>query len=390
MNISEVQKYQPEVIAWRRDFHMHPELGFKEFRTSRIVSEKLESFGLKVITGFAETAVMGIFETGRPGNVVAVRADMDALPMQDQKDVDYRSINDGVCHSCGHDSHTANLLGVAKYVMEHQDQFCGTIKFLFQPAEELGRGGQAVMDSGVLDDVDYMFAAHNTPAIDCGKLMVRYGYANAASYDFFITLKGKGCHGARPNTGKDLIVISTEIISAFQHIVSREIDPLSQLVISICSLNAGIENTTNVIPNELKMAGTVRVFDDKVGEYAVNKMQQIVNKVCEMHEIESEITINLNVPSLCNNKEVTDIVKESCIEVVGAENVLERPDPTMGTEDFAYYTKKLKACNFYFGSKNEERGIVYRGHHPKFDIDENCLQYSMAAFITVLKKLLVK
>ena len=390
MNISEVQRYLPEVISWRRDFHMHPELGFHEVRTAGIVAEKLESFGLRVVTGFAETAVMGILETNRPGNVVAIRADMDALPMQDQKDVPYRSVNDGVCHSCGHDSHTANLLGVAKYVMEHQEEFCGTIKFLFQPAEEIGRGGQVVMESGLLDDVDYMFAAHNTPQIDSGKLMVRYGYANAASYDFHITLKGKGCHGARPNTGKDLVVISTDIINGFQAIVSREVDPLAQLVISICSLNAGIPGTTNVIPNDLHMSGTVRVFNDQVGSYAVNKMQKIVEKVCELHEIESEMQMILNVPSLCNNKEVTDVVKEACIEVVGAENVLERPEPTMGTEDFAYYTKKLKACNFYFGSRNEERGIVVRGHHPKFDIEENCLQYSMAAFLTVLKKLLVK
>lgn len=392
MLVSEVEKYQKEVIAWRRDFHMHPELGFQEFRTSEVVKNLLESFGLEVITGFAKTAVLGILRTGRKGNVVAVRADMDALHMQDEKECVYRSQTEGICHACGHDAHTANLLGVAKYVSEHKDDFCGTIKFLFQPAEEgpAPGGAKAVLDSGVLDDVDYIFAAHNTPEIESGKLMVRYGFANAGADELYITLKGKGCHGARPNTGNDLIVIAGEIIAAFQGIVSRETDPLDNLVISVCSIHAGRENATNVIPSELKMSGTIRTFDEKVRDYALQRIRQIVEKVCELHGVMGEVSTVFNMPSLCNCKEVTDVVKEACIEVVGTENFVERTKPTMGAEDFAYYTKKIKACNFYFGSKNEKRNIVYRGHHPKFDIEEECLKYSMAAFLTVIEKLMVK
>lgn len=392
MLVSEVEKYQEEVVSWRRDFHMHPEIGFQEFRTSEIVKKLLESFGLEVITGFAKTAVLGILHTGRKGNVVAVRADMDALNMQDEKECVYRSQTEGICHACGHDAHTANLLGVAKYVSEHREDFCGTIKFLFQPAEEgpAPGGAKTVLDSGVLDDVDYIFAAHNTPEIESGKLMVRYGFANAGADELYITLKGKGCHGARPNTGNDLIVIAGEIIAAFQGIVSRETDPFENLVISVCSIHAGRENATNVIPSELKMSGTIRTFDEKVREYTLQRIRKIVEKICELHGVIGEVHTVFNMPSLCNCKEVTDVVKEACIEVVGKENFVERAKPTMGAEDFAYYTKKIKACNFYFGSKNEKRNIVYRGHHPKFDIEEDCLKYSMAAFLTVIKKLMVK
>lgn len=386
-----VEPYFEDVVKWRRDFHMHPELGFQEYRTSEIVANLLKSFGIKVITGFAKTAVLGILETNKPGNVVAIRADMDALPMQDGKNVPYRSMNDGICHACGHDSHTANLLGVAKYISEHKEEFCGTIKFLFQPAEEgpAPGGAKLVVESGILDDIDFIFAAHNTPEIEYGKLMVRYGAANASGDEFHIKIKGIGCHGARPNTGKDSIITATQIITALQTLITREIDPLRQIVISVCSIHAGKENATNVIPSELTMSGTVRTFDEKVREYALKRIEDIVSKICSLNGSDYEFYTISNMPSLTNNNQVVDIVKAACIETVGEENVIERADPTMGAEDFAYYTKKFKACNFYFGSKNTQRNIVTRGHNPKFDIEEECFMYSMSAFIAVVKKLMV-
>lgn len=389
MKIEAVEGYWEQVVAWRRDFHMHPELGFQEERTSAIVQKLLESFGLKVVTGFAKTAVLGILETGRPGKTIAVRADMDALPIQDGKDVPYRSQNDGVCHACGHDSHTANLLGVAKYAAEHKEEFCGTIKFLFQPAEEgpAPGGANLVCKSGILDGIDYIFAAHNTPEIDCGKLMVRHGYANASSDSFYLKIEGVGCHAARPNTGKDPIITGMQIIGAYQNIVSRETDPMKQIVISVCSVHAGKENATNVVPQELCLSGTLRTFDEEVRKYALQRMEEIADTICRLNGSKAEFHSVMNMPSLKNDKELTDLIKEACTEVVGAENVLERENPTMGAEDFAYYTKIYKACNFYFGSRNEKRGIIVRGHNPKFDIEEQCLLYSMAAFLTIIQKL---
>ena len=239
MSIPDLETYLPKVISWRRDLHMHPELGLQEVRTSNLIADLLTKFGLDVQRNFAGTAVLGTLHTNKPGKTVVLRADMDALPIQDAKDVPYRSQISGVCHACGHDAHTANLLGVANYISDHRTEFCGTIKFLFQPAEELLEGAKLVCQSGVLDGTDYILGQHAVLDVDVGQVQVCYGPSNGGGDEFTLRLHGVGCHGARPHTGKDPILLAAKVIEGFQQIISRELDPLKAAVISVCSVQAG-------------------------------------------------------------------------------------------------------------------------------------------------------
>ncbi len=239
MSIPDLETYLPKVISWRRDLHMHPELGLQEVRTSNLIADLLTKFGLDVQRNFAGTAVFRTLHTNKPGKTVVLRADMDALPIQDAKDVPYRSQISGVCHACGHDAHTANLLGVANYISDHRTEFCGTIKFLFQPAEELLEGAKLVCQSGVLDGTDYILGQHAVLDVDVGQVQVCYGPSNGGGDEFTLRLHGVGCHGARPHTGKDPILLAAKVIEGFQQIISRELDPLKAAVISVCSVQAG-------------------------------------------------------------------------------------------------------------------------------------------------------
>ncbi len=391
MLLDEVKPYLPEVIAWRRDIHQHPELGFQEYRTSKLVADKLTSFGLEVKTGFADTAVLGILDTGRPGKVIALRADMDALPLQELNDVPYRSENDGICHACGHDAHTANLLGVAKYISEHKDEFCGVVKFLFQPAEEgpWPGGAKKVVDSGVLADADCIIGMHNIMEEETGKLIVRYGPGNASGDEFTIKVIGVGCHGARPHTGRDPIIVASQIVTAFQNIISRELNPLKSAVISFGSIHGGAENGTNIIPQEVVMKGTVRALEPEVREMVLARMKEVVEGICTLNHATYTFDTIFNVPCLTSEIGLVSQIEEACIDVVGKENVLHRAEPVMGFEDFAYYTQNYHAAFFYFGGKNEKKGLIHNGHSPHYNLDEDALQYSMAAFISAVKKLMV-
>ena len=250
MSIPDLETYLPKVISWRRDLHMHPELGLQEVRTSNLIADLLTKFGLDVQRNFAGTAVLGTLHTNKPGKTVVLRADMDALPIQDAKDVPYRSQISGVCHACGHDAHTANLLGVANYISDHRTEFCGTIKFLFQPAEELLEGAKLVCQSGVLDGTDYILGQHAVLDVDVGQVQVCYGPSNGGGDEFTLRLHGVGCHGARPHTGKDPILLAAKVIEGFQQIISRELDPLKAAVISVCSVQAGQHESKNVVPQE--------------------------------------------------------------------------------------------------------------------------------------------
>lgn len=390
MILEDMRPYLADAVALRRDIHIHPELGFQETRTSKIVIDKLTSFGLDVRTGFAETAVLGILDTGRPGKTIVLRADMDALPLQEQNDVPYRSQNDGVMHACGHDAHTADLLGVARYMSEHRDEFCGIIKFLFQPAEEgpWPGGAKKVVDSRVLEDADHIIGMHNIMEEDTGKLIVRYGPGNASGDEFTIKVIGVGCHGARPHTGRDSIVIASQIVTAFQNIVSRELDPLRSAVISFGSIHGGAPNATNVIPQEVTMKGTVRALEPDVRTMVLKRMREIVEGICSMNHAAYTFDTIFNVPCLHSSEDLVAQIEEACVELVGRENVLHRQAPVMGFEDFAYYTQKYHAALFYFGAKNEAKGLVHNGHSPQYDLDEDAMLYGMSAFVAVVKKLM--
>lgn len=372
MSIPDLETYLTKVISWRRDLHMHPELGLQEVRTSNLIADLLTKFGLDVQRNFAGTAVLGTLHTNKPGKTVVLRADMDALPIQDAKDVPYRSQISGVCHACGHDAHTANLLGVANYISDHRTEFCGTIKFLFQPAEELLEGAKLVCQSGVLDGTDYILGQHAVLDVDVGQVQVCYGPSNGGGDEFTLRLHGVGCHGARPHTGKDPILLAAKVIEGFQQIISRELDPLKAAVISVCSVQAGQHESKNVVPQEAVLAGTVRTLEEDVRTYVLTRMEEIVAGLCSASRCSYTLEHVTKVPPLTSDQQLTQLVENTAVELVGRENVLYRPAPTMGVEDFSWYTRNYNACMFYFGARNVEKGIITRGHNPKFDIDEEC------------------
>lgn len=394
MGISaEVLSLREQIVAWRRDIHMHPELGFTEQRTSALVAEAMRSFGFdEVLTDFcpAHTAVIGILRTARPGHVVGLRADMDALPMQDEKDAPYHSQTAGVCHACGHDGHTAALLGAAKYCAEHRDELCGTIKFIFQPAEEgpAPGGAKYIVESGALDDVEYMIGGHQSSYASVGQVLIKSGVACAGGHAFKVTITGVGTHAISPQDGSDVISSSMQIIDSWQSMLTRQIDPQQSVVLSICSLHAGEPGATNVLPSTATFTGTLRTFSDPLRTDILEKMRKRAEKISELNGCKCVMEAEYQFPVLTNDDAVTQIVKEAAIEVVGYDAVFTVPVPSMGSEDFAQYAKRIPSSYFMFGVRNNEKGIVYGGHHPKFDMDEDGLLYDVEIFLHALRHLL--
>lgn len=386
--------YREAVVSWRRDFHAHPELGFEETRTSGIVAEALRSFGLEVMADFcpAKTAVIGILRTGRPGRTVALRADMDALPMQDEKDVPYRSQNAGVCHACGHDGHTAALLGMARYCAEHREAFCGTLKFVFQPAEEGPAPGGAsfIMASGALSDVDAMLGAHQTVYFTPGKIMVKPGVACAGGSAFTVTLRGKGTHAVSPQDGADVIVTASEIIGSWQSLITRRVDAMTPAVISVCSIRAGEAGTKNVLPEQASFAGTVRAFDDALRERVQQAMSERADAIAKLNGCACEVCIEPQFPVLKNDNAVTALLQKTAGRLLGEQNVFVSPQASLGSEDFAWYAQKIPASYFMFGVRNEAKGMVHGAHNPKFDMDEDGLLTAMEVILETARELLAQ
>jgi len=388
VNVVELRTYEADMIAWRRDFHKHPEKGFEELRTSKIVADLLESFGLEVVKEFCETAVVGILDTKKTGKVIGIRADMDALGMEDLKEVSYKSVNKGLCHSCGHDGHTAILLGVAKYFAEHREGLTGKIKFIFQPAEEgpPPGGAKLLMENGILDDVDVMLGAHTHSSFDAGKIIVKHDELFASGDFFDVTITGKGGHGAYPHQCNDVITTSNLVISAFQNIISREINAVKSGVLSICNIHAG--DAKNVVPHTLSFAGTIRTLDEKVRDHIIDKMETILKHICNMNGCDYTFEDTFMFPILRNNNAIVDAFREVAIETLGEEQVEWLPDVDMGCEDFSYYSNEIPSCYFYFGVRNEEKNCTAAFHHPEFDMDEACMNVVQAVMINATLKLL--
>lgn len=388
VKVSDLKKYEPDMVKWRRDFHKHPEKGFEEFRTSKIVADLLESFGIEVIKDFCKTSVIGIIDTKKPGKVIGIRADMDALGMQDLKDVEYKSVNDGVCHSCGHDGHTAILLGVAKYFSENRENLNGKIKFVFQAAEEgpPPGGAKLLMENGILDDVDIMLGAHTHPDYEAGKIIVKHDEIFASGDFFDVTITGKGGHGAYPHQCSDVITTANLVISAFQNIISREINAVKSGVLSICNIHAG--DAKNVIPHTISFAGTIRTLDEGVREHIISKMEIILENICKMNNCDYTFVDTFMFPILRNTNHVVDSFREIAIETIGEEEVVWLPDTDMGCEDFSYYSNKIPSCYFYFGIRSEEKNCNAAFHHPKFDMDEDCMSVVQAVLINSTRKFL--
>jgi len=371
--VDDIRKFEDVIIGFRRDFHMHPELGFEETRTSKIVEDALNSWGLEVETGIGKTGVIGILRGQENGKTVALRADMDALPLHEEnEDITYKSTFDGKMHACGHDAHTAMLLGAAKVLSENKDKVQGTVKFIFQPAEEgpAPGGGSQVVASGALDDVDATFALHVGPG-KVGHLSIHAREASAATDYFEIKVIGKGGHGAGAHMTIDPIVVASQVVCNLQSIVSREIDATESAVISIGSIHGG--EAFNVIPEHVTLIGTVRTLNEEIREKVFERMDAFVNGITSTYGATYELTRGKGYPSLTNDESIVETLKALNVDLLGADKVEIQKKPLMGGEDFAYYTQTVPGAIAWLGSANESKGIMAIPHNPKFDIDEDCL-----------------
>ena len=369
------QAYKQEVIDLRRHLHSHPELSFKEFQTAAFVAEKLKEIGITEIESKATTGWSALIKGKNPEKkVVALRADMDALPIIEANEVPYKSQNPGVMHACGHDAHTASLLGAAKILHEVRDQFEGTIKLIFQPGEEIIPGGASLMiKDKVLENprTNSILGQHVMPMIPAGKVGFRSGLYMASADELYLTIKGKGGHGAMPETFIDPVLISAHLLVALQQIVSRVANPKIPSVLSFGRVEA--LGATNIIPNEVKIQGTFRTLDEAWRAKAHQKMRQIAEGIVEGMGGQLDFEIRKGYPFLKNNPELTARSVDAARDYLGAENVLDL-DIWMAAEDFAYFSQEIDGCFYRLGTRNEARGITSGVHTPTFDIEEEALE----------------
>jgi len=387
---SDIDEILPGVVADRRHLHENPELAFQEFETAKFVTERLKQLGVEDIkTGVGGTGVTGVIKGNKgDGNVVMLRADMDALPILEENQVDYKSKTDGVMHACGHDAHTAMLLGVARILMDRMDDFKGAVKVLFQPAEEVPPGGAiAMIKDGALEEphVDACLGLHVASDMPAGQIGVRSGPGSAGSDRFRITIQGKGGHAARPQSAIDPVVVASQIVLALQTLVSRETDPMEAAVVSTTAIQAG--DAFNVIPDTAELRGTVRTLSQDVREHMAKRLPEVVEGVAKALGAEAKVDYILGYPSLQNDEEMANITREAAIEAVGEENVIEG-ELGMGGEDFSYFSLERPSCFFRCGTRNEERGIVWGHHHPRFDTEEEGFVNGMATMANAAMKYL--
>ncbi|WJQ83322.1 amidohydrolase [Brevibacillus brevis] len=378
-----LQEIYPELVTFRRDLHMYPELSFQEENTAKKVADKLASFGIEVQTGVGGMGVVGLLRGGKPGKTVALRADFDALPIQDEKEVPYKSRIPGVMHACGHDIHTSGLLGVAQVLSEFRDELPGNVVFLHQFAEELPPGGaKAMVEAGCLEGVDVVYGAHVASELPVGTVGIGHGYITAAADSFEIVLYGKGGHGAYPHTSVDPIVLGSQVVMNLQQIASRQVDPLKQVVLSVCSFVGGGE-AFNVIPDQVRLKGTVRTYDEEVRAAVEQSLKRIVEASCQAVGATCEIMYQRGYPATWNDETETPLLAEEAKRIFGEERVLKIP-PGMGGEDFAYFAQERPATFFMVGGRNPEIQATYPHHHPKFDVDERSMIQTGQLFIAAL------
>ena len=353
---------------------MHPELSYKEFKTAEYVADQLRNIGLEPTTGVAETGVTALIKGKKDAPVVALRGDMDALPIHEKNEVPYKSRNEGVMHACGHDVHTSCILGAAKILNEIKDELEGTVKLIFQPGEEKNPGGASLMiKAGALKDPtpSNIFGQHVMPLIPVGKVGFRSGMYMASADEIYLTIKGKGGHAAIPEMLDDTVLITSHIIVALQQLVSRKTSPKMPTVLSFGKVEA--LGATNIIPDEVKVAGTFRTFDEKWRKEAHQVIRQIAEGTAKAMGAECDVNIDVGYPYLKNDEVLTLNARKAAEEYLGAENVVDLP-LWMGAEDFAYYSHEMPACFYRLGTRNEEKGITSYVHTPTFNIDENAIE----------------
>ena len=368
------KKYAGEFIDIRRYLHAHPELSYQEFETSRFVQQKLSElnipFEIKATTG-----VIGLLQGKNPGKrVVALRADMDALPITEENELSYKSTIPGVMHACGHDVHTTVLLGAAKILSELKDEWEGTVKLIFQPGEEKNPGGASLLiKEGVLENPapQSIFGLHVHAILDTGKLSFRGGMVMASADEIYITIKGKGGHAAAPQYTVDIILIASHLIVSLQQIISRNNNPFNPSVLSITSFQGG--NTTNVIPSEVKLMGTFRAMDEAWRFKAHELIKKMATELVHSMGAEIDIKIDTGYPFVLNNEKLSAAARSAAESYLGKENI-EETELRMGAEDFAFYSHKIPACFFRLGTRNIAKGITIGGHTPTFNVDEDAIE----------------
>ena len=378
------QEMAPDLVKIRRHIHEHPELSYQEYETMAYVSKILKEHNIPHKTGVAGTGVVGLIEGKGKGPVVALRADMDALPIEEQNDVPYKSKNPGVMHACGHDSHTTVLLGAAILLNSLRETFSGTVKLIFQPGEEKNPGGASLMvKAGVMENpkVDMIFGLHSDPRYRPGEIGYRYGAMMAEPDEISITIKGKSGHGASPHLAVDPIVIAAEVILGLQKIASRMVDPTEKIVVTIGKIEGG--HTTNVIPDEVHMLGTVRTLNPELTPKIPPMMEQIIKGITEAYGASYEFKYDFGYPVVMNDTRATDILVEAGKKFLGEENVKEVPKPSMGGEDFSFYLQKAPGSFYRLGTGNPEKGITEFWHNSRYNIDEDALPVG-AGFMTYL------
>ncbi|WP_195892879.1 M20 metallopeptidase family protein [Bacillus massiliigorillae] len=374
-------------VDWRRHLHQHPELSFKEYKTKEFIVEKLSEFGLEVKTGVGGNGVIATLQGAQEGPTIALRADFDALPITDLKDVAYKSQNEGAMHACGHDGHTAALLSTAKILAKYRDILHGKIVFIFQHAEETPPGGAKFMvEDGALDGVDYVFGAHLDSSNPVGNLSIGDGYRMAAVDKFKITLQGLGGHGARPQDSIDSIVLGGQIVTALQQVVSRRLNPFDPAVVTVGVFHAG--SAFNIIADSAVIEGTVRTMTKKVREKVQEEIYAIVNGLTEAAHAQATIDYLNGYPALYNHPKETAVLKQLFEKVFGKEHIGEM-EPSMGAEDFAYYLEERPGSFFKVGSNNGDSNTKYPHHHPKFDFDERALLEIQKAFLEIVAYYLI-
>jgi amidohydrolase len=381
-----VDSVRNDVVRWRRHLHQHPELSFEEKKTSQFVYHTLQAFGGFELTRPTKTSVMARLVGSEPGRVLALRADMDALPILEENEFEFASQNPGVMHACGHDGHTAMLLAVAKLLSKLRGQIRGEVRFLFQHAEELFPGGaQEMVQAGVMEGVDAVLGAHLWAPLEVGKIAVKSGHLMAAPDTFYLTIRGRGGHAAQPHLTVDAISVAAQVITNLQHVVARYNDPLDPLVLSVTKIVGG--TTHNVLPDAVELCGTVRTFKQELRESVPTWMERIVKGITEAHGATYEFSYEHGYRPVINDEKMTQMMRQALLGAFGSDVVVDAV-PTMGGEDFSAFQQQAPGTFFFIGAGNPDKGIVYPHHHARFTIDEEALAIGVKAFLAGVFKFL--
>jgi amidohydrolase len=384
----EIIDLQDRLVTWRREIHQKPELGFQEELTAALISKKLTEWSIPHHTGIAKTGIIATIEGNKPGKVIAIRADMDALPIQEANEVSYRSQHDGKMHACGHDGHTAIALGTVDYLNRHRERFSGTVKIIFQPAEEGPGGAKPMIEAGVLKnpDVDAIIGLHLWNNLPLGTVGVRQGALMAAVECFRLRIQGKGGHGAMPDQTVDSIVVGSQIVNALQTIVARNVNPLDAAVVTVGEFHGG--TALNVIADSVNMSGTVRYFNPQLEEVIGQRIEAIVKGICQSHGATYDLDYWQLYPATINDGKIAQLVASVAQEVVETPIGVVPECQTMGGEDMSFFLQQVPGCYFFLGSANQEKNLAYPHHHPRFDFDETALGMGVEMFVRCVEKFL--